>query len=436
MLRVSNLFGILRHKGFLKYFSNTAWIFVEQILRLVSGLIVGIWVARYLGPNNLGIISYIGAIVAIFGSFSKLGLDGILIRQLVLHGSNKYIYLGTGFWLKFLGALLATFLILMLSLFLDVDSSTKFYIFIICIGLLFQPLEVISFLFQAQANSKVISIGKFCQLVLLSLFRLGLVFWEADLLWFVVAVLLDQVIMGLAFVIIYKARGFKNYYGFFDMTIARRLLTDSWPMIFTSFVIMIYMRIDQVMIQKMLGNEEVGIYSAALRLSEVWYFFPIIIVNSIYPALINAKSVNEDLYLLRLQRLYTFLIWMAIFVGVIVSFFSEPVINFLYGLEFKSAADVLIVHIWTGVFVFFGCAKGKWILTENIAKISLYCTGVGAVVNIIVNFILIPYMGVVGAAIATLIAQAVSALFVPLFFVKDRASVKMFFNAFIFARLR
>ncbi len=436
MFSTSILSTLLSNKGFLRYFSNTSWIFAEQLIRLSSGLIVGIWVARYLGPNDLGVVSYIGAIVGIFGCFSKLGLDGILIRELVEHNQEKYTYLGTAFWLKLLGALLAIFMILIASFFLHVDTRTQFYIFIISLGLIFQPLEVIDFLFQAQAISKFISIGRFFQLVLSSLFRLGLVFFGANLFWFVIAVLLDQILIGLIFVIVYKTMGYKNCYSFFDVRVAKKLLIDSWPMIFTSFVIMIYMRIDQVMIQGMLGNEGVGIYSVALRLSEVWYFVPMIIVNSIFPALINAKSANEDLYLLRLQRLYTFLIWISISVSIVVTFLAEPAINFLYGSEFKSAAVVLTVHIWTGVFVFFGCAKGKWILTENIQKISLYCTGVGAAVNILINFILIPSMGVVGAAIATLIAQAVSALIVPLFFVKDRASVKMFFKSFIFAGLR
>lgn len=397
---------------------------------------VGVWVARYLGPNDLGVISYIGAIVGIFGSFSKLGLDGIVIRELVANSKDKYTYLGTAFWLKLLGAFLAVAMILIASYFLHLDARTRFYIFIISIGLVFQPLEVVDFLFQAQANSKLISIGKFFQLVLSAFLRLGLIFFGAKLLWFVIAVMVDQILIGVILIIVYKTKSYKDYYNFFDMRVAKKLLMDSWPMIFTSFVIMIYMRIDQIMIQGMLGNEGVGIYSVALRLSEVWYFVPMIIVNSIFPALINAKSSNEDLYLVRLQRLYTFLIWISISVSIAITFLAHPVINFLYGPEFISAADVLIVHIWTGVFVFFGCAKGKWVLTENIQKISLYCTGVGAVANVLINFILIPYMGVAGAAIATLIAQAISALFVPLFFVKDRVSVKMFFKSFIFAGLR
>ena len=199
---------------------------------------------------------------------------------------------------------------------------------------------------------------------------------------------------------------------------------------------MIYMRIDQIMIKEMLGEKDVGIYSAAVRLSEVFYFIPMIITNSLFPAIVAAKKINERLYFIRIQRLFTMLVWLAIAIALPTSILNEWLVVMLYGVDYKEAGKVLMISIWAGIFVFYGAARGRWLITENMQGYGVICTSVGAVTNIALNLILIKKLGIIGAAISTFMAYGMSSIIVPIFFVKDRVSVVMFLNTFWFKNIR
>ena len=191
---------------------------------------------------------------------------------------------------------------------------------------------------------------------------------------------------------------------------------------------MIYMRIDQIMIQEMLGEREVGLFSAAVRISEVWYFIPMIITASLFPSIVNAKKISEELYYARLQRLYTFMVWLAIAIALPMTFLSDWLVTLLYGESYREAGQVLMVHIWAGVFVFLGVASGRWLISENLQWIAFYRTFSGAIINIILNFVLIPIYGLIGAAIATVIAQTMAAFVCDILSKKTRMAFFMKLN--------
>lgn len=402
---ISKIKALKNHTGFRRYGANTAWMLSEQILRMIAGLLVGIWVTRYLGPEQFGVLSYVMAFTAIFAGIAKLGLDGIVVRDLVNAPEKRDAYLGTAFWLKVMGAFLAMIAIASATLFTSNDSTTNLYIFIIASTMIFQSFEVIDFYFQSKVLSKFVSISKMTQLFFSSLLKIYLVLSGADLFWFVLVSVFDQITLALSLLYAYRKQTLGNFYGYFDRAIAKQLLSNSWPLILSSLVVMIYMRIDQIMIKEILGMEEVGIYSAALRLSEIWYFIPMILANSLFPAIVNAKQVSIEFYHARLQKFYTLMVWMAIGIATPMTFLSDWLILFLYGEAYSDAGEVLMIHIWTGVFVFLGVAFGRYLTAENLNKKSFYRTFLGAITNVVLNFILIPKYGIYGAAIATLLAQ-------------------------------
>ena len=187
-------------------------------------------------------------------------------------------------------------------------------------------------------------------------------------------------------------------------------------------VIMVYMRIDQVMIKVMLDNEAAGNYAAAVKLSEAWYFVPMVITQSFFPAILDAKKQSEQAYYVRLQRLYDLLVWLSIGVALPITILSKWVIVSLYGVAYSQGGAVLSIHIWAGLFVAMGVANSKWLLVENLQIISLINTTIGAFINIILNLILIPLYGIVGAALATVISYSLAAYFFLLVHVKSRKS--------------
>ncbi|WP_217532917.1 flippase [Vibrio metschnikovii] len=394
--------SVLKHQGFLRYFKNTSWLIAEQFLRIIAGLLVGIWVARYLGPQQFGLFSYALAFTAIFAGIAKLGLDGIIVRELINHPDKRDAYLGTAFWLKVMGSIIVMLLMAAVIPFTNNDATTNLFIFIIACGLVFQSFEVVEFYFQSQVLAKLISICKIIQLSLSSLIKIYLVITEAELIWFVLVTTFDALSLAICYFSAYRLQKATVFYTCFNFIIAKRLLKDSWPLIFSSIVVMIYMRIDQIMIKQMLGEYEVGIYSAAIRLSEAFYFIPTIITASLFPAILNAKKISHELYMLRMQRLYTMMVWTAIIIAIPITIFSDWIVFVLYGNDYSTSADILMIHVWSGIFVFLTVSSGKYLTSEGLTRKIFYRNLSGMILNVMLNFKMIPLYGGVGAALATL----------------------------------
>ncbi len=392
----------------MKYFKNTSWLFFGRILQMVISLLVGVYVVRYLGPSRYGLLSYAVAFVGLFSATASLGLDRIVVRELVKTPKKRDELLGTAFWLKVIGVIIMGMTILIGVQFTNNDGFTNLLIAITAIGFVFQPFNVIDLNFQATVQSKYVVYVQIIQMVISSITKLILIWISASLLWFAVVSLSDVVIFAIGLIWNYIRKVDKISLWKPRMAIAVSLLKDSWPLILSGMAIMIYMRIDQVMIKEMIGTKEVGYYAAAVKLSEAWYFIPMAITSSLFPAIINAKKLSEELYYSRLQRLYDLMVWMAVAIALPTTVLASWVIRILYGRAYLPAAGVLSIYIWAGVFIFLGVASSNWFVTENLQRYSLYRTLAGVVINIILNYIFIPIYSIYGAAFATLISQAVA----------------------------
>ena len=421
----SKIQNLQQHSGFMKYFKNTSWLFGEKILRMVVGLFVGIWVARYLGPEQFGLFSYAQSFVGLFTAIATLGLDGIVVRELVKDESRRDELIGTAFYLKLIGAIAVLIVLAVAIQFTSNDHYTNVLVFIIASATIFQAFNVVDMYFQAKVLSKYVVYANVISLFVSSIVKIVLILNDAPLLAFAWATLFDSVVLALGFIYYYIKNNstFNIQHLTFKRETAVSLLKDSWPLILSGIVISIYMKIDQVMIQEMMGSEAVGQYAAAVRISEAWYFIPMVVASSLFPAIINAKKQSEELYYARLQKLYDLMVWMAIAIALPMTFLSDWLINLLYGEQYSEAGSVLMIHIWAGVFVFLGVSFGKFLTTENLTRKAFYRTLLGAILNVIFNFILIPKYGINGAAIATLLGQLIANYFYDIF---DRDLHKQF----------
>lgn len=415
----------------MKYFKNTSWLFGEKILRMVVGLFVGVWVARYLGPEQFGLFSYAQSFVSLFTAIAGLGLDSIIVRELVKDESKRDALLGTAFRLKLIGALFVLIVLAIAVKLSDQDSLTTLLIFIIASATVFQSFNVIDLYFQANVLSKYVVYANIISLLISSMVKIWLVINEAPLLYFAYSILFDSFVLIVGFLYFYRYKKLFVSRWFFDVKLARKLLKDSWSLILSGLVISIYMKVDQIMIKEMLNVEAVGQYAAAVRISEAWYFIPMVVASSLFPAIINAKQQSEALYYARLQKLYDLMVWMAIAIALPMTFLSDWVVNLLYGEQYNQAGSVLMIHIWAGVFVFLGVVFSKYLTNENLTRKSFYRTLLGAVINVILNISLITQYGIKGAAIATLLSQF-AANYMYDFFDKDlygqlRMKTKSFF---------
>ena len=393
--------------GFTKYFQNTSWLFSEKILRLAVGILIGVWVARYLGPERFGLYSYAQSFVGLFATVATLGLNNIIVRELVKKEKLRDELLGTGFYLKIIGALTVLILLAIAIQFTSNDQYTNVLVFIIASATIFQSFNVIDLYFQSKVLSRYVVYANMISLFLSSILKVLLILYEAPLIAFAYAVLFDSFVLACGLVYFYvKHANFKIMQFKFKRKLAVLLLRDSWPLILSGIIISVYMKIDQVMIKEMLDSQAVGQYSAAVKLSEAWYFIPMVITSSLFPAIINAKEKSSKLYYSRLQKLYDLMVWVAVVIALPMTFLSDWLIDILYGEQFFQAGGVLMIHIWASVFVFLGVVGNKWYIAENLQKYSFYRSLAGGIINVLMNYFLIPIYGIYGAAFSTIISQA------------------------------
>jgi len=401
------------------------------MLRLLSGLVVGVLVARFLGPENYGLLNYAMSFTALFLAFSGLGLDSIMVRELLNHPDLRTQIMGTAFRLKMIAAIIILLLVFVAVMLGNETTEVKIMMLILASAALFQSFSVIEYFFQSEVQSKLVVYANVISLIITSGLKIWLIIIEAELVFFAVAFTLDAVVVAAGMVYFYRIAGHTPLDWKFDLGTARDLLRQSWPLVLASVVITVYMKIDQIMIKDMLGPAENGYYAAAVRISETWYFIPMAICNSLFPAIINAKNRADGSYEIRLQRLFDLMVGLALLVAIPITLLSKPLILLLFGPDYASAAGVLTVHIWAGLFVSLGVSGSLWLVSEKLQKLSFYRTATGAVVNIVLNFIFIPRYGIVGAAVTTLISQFMAALFFDVFFKRTRGVFLMKMKALL-----
>ena len=399
--------------AFQKYVKNTSWLLAGKLLSLVVGFII----ARYLGPYAFGDLSFADAFAALFAAVGTLGLDSFIIREIIQHPDKRDEILGTSLVMRLAAnAILIPLAILTYLAFRQLSTNETEVSLALLIALcssaaLFKSFNIIDSYFQSQVASKyVVQVQNVC-LVLSTGVKIALIYNHAPVFYFAGALVFDSAILALGLLFIYKRKQLHLHTWTFNWTRAKSLIQQSWPLILTAVMISIYMKIDQVML-KSAGSKIVGIYSAAARISESWYFIPVAIVTSVFPAIIHARKTDIDRYHKRLQNLYDLLVAISLPVAILVSIFANQIIHILYGNPYQGAGLLLSIHIWSGIFVFLGSASSQFLLAEGFTLISFSRTAFGALVNVVLNLWLIPIYGALGASIATLIAYASSTFFI------------------------
>lgn len=402
---------INQRSGFRNIIINAGWLFADQGLTMVVGFLVGAWVARYLGPAQYGIYNYALAIVALFSPLVALGLKDIVIRDIVRKPEDKDKLLGAAFGLKFAGSLLALGLAIGIGQITQPDDAlTRFLIAIMAGQFVFAALnETLDYWFQSQVQAKYTVWAKNIGALLIAVVKIGLILYKAPLIAFAWAALCQVVIFTIMLAVFHRTSQQRLTTWRLNFFHARSLLANSWPLILSDLAIMIYMRIGQVMLGNMADKETLGLYSAATRLSELWYFIPMAISSSVFPAIIRSRETqSQKNYHRRMQVFYDAMSLTAYAIVIPLVLLGPTLVNILFGAEYAQAGLVLRVHAWSFLFVSLGVARSRWLIGENMIRFDMFATILGAVVNIVMNYFLIPRYGGMGTAWAALISYAVS----------------------------
>ncbi|WP_406824461.1 flippase [Pedobacter sp. KACC 23697] len=404
-------------EAFNKYLKNTGLLMLGRVGSLAIKMAVSIMVANYLLAFNNGILTSAIAYTYLFASIAGLGLDQFIVKELHQFPGNRDTILGTAFWLKATAGLICIPAIFLAWTIRPLADIPYHIILTLSFTGLFQSLTVIDSYFQSEVQSKYIMQVQIVGNFISALTKVMLIMFSAELIYFVYSFLFDTVLLSVGYFYVYQRKGRNIFNWNFNKELAIRLLHFSWPLIISGIMVSVYMKIDQLMLKEIMGHNgtaEAGAYATAVSLSEALNFVPVAIVTSLFPAILNARRDNPERYQKRLQNLYDLMAWLSLAFALFVTF-AAPYIYKLFNPEFAFAAPALALHVWGSIFVFLGVASGQYLIAEGFSRLTFIRTGFGAAVNIVLNLILIPKMGMIGTAIATVIAYFCSTFFILLF---------------------
>lgn len=420
--------------GLKKIFGNSMWQIGEKIITMLLTVIVSSLIARYLGPQDYGLVSYIVSVVSLYTTFSILGMQEIVVKDIVNNEDEDGTIICTGFIIRVIGGIVLILLSQITLLILN-GLNITYQILGAIMGscMIFKSFEVIEYYLQAKMKLKVIAIIRFITTLIVLAAKVLVVVFQLGSMGYMATYLIDAVVAGSLLYIYYKTKN-KNQKWKFNINYAKNLLSRSWYIAVSGIFSVIYARIDQIMLKTMLNSTaENGIYAVAVKIAEMWYFVPSAIVVSFQP-IINAekKEHNEKRYIELLQQLYDIVALVGIAFGIMILLFGKIAINILYGAEYAASATVLSICVWSGLFATLGVARSVWMINENLQKYNIVYTLAGAVTNIVLNILIIPKLGAIGAAITTVISEIVADVITLLCFKQTRKSSIMILKAIFY----
>ena len=415
-----------------KSIKNSGWIIGQQIFQMALQLIVGIFTARYLGPSNYGSLNYTASFVTFFTSIATLGMDGVVIKKLVEHPDDEGLYLGSSMGLRFIASVFSIISVSLIVFILNPSQPIKLVlVFLQSFQLSFKAIEILDSWFQRHLKSKYVSIGKMLACITVSAYKFFLLATAKNIVWFAFSNSLTNGVVMLVEIYFYKKDNGQKLK--FNFKIGKEILYESYHFIISGLMVAIYGQMDRIMIGQMLTDTDVGLYTTATAICGMWIFIPTAVISSFQPVIMETKKYqSHESYILKLEQLYSAIIWLCILVSCFVVLLAKPVILVLYGKQYIGAVTTLQIAIWFETFSMIGTARGIWILCENKNKYVKYYLFIGVIVNLILNAVMIPAIGINGAALATLVTQITTSLISPLFFKETRIHTKLVLDALIF----
>ena len=411
-----------------KFAINASWLAIGRIFQVAITFITTMFVARYLGPEKYGIITYSYSYVVIFSSFATLGLNDIAVKELLDKDNKKSDVLGTMISLKLISSILTIGFIYMVVTIMNDSSIVRTVAFLQSLSLLFQIFDSINYFYQSNLLSQKFAIVNIAAYSLTAIFRIYGLINGKNIEWFAFAVSLDYLAISVLLMCIYFKDGYKLS---FNKTIIKKLLSKSYNYIFASVMIGIYSKADTIILEEIIDEANVGYYAAATTICNAWPIFLQAIIDSASPIIIQLRNEDIEAYKNRLRQLFATIFYISIFVGIVILLFSKFAISFIYGSDYLPAVSALKIVCWSTIFSYFGVARGIWMQCENKIKYEKLLYLLGAISNIILNIVLINMYGINGAALALTLTQFLTNFVYVYLLPQTRESAKLMLDGII-----
>ncbi len=418
-----------------KTIKNAGWLIGGRVAQMLISLVVGVLTARYLGPSNYGLIGYAGAYTAFFMSFCTLGINSVLVKEFIDNPEQEGTTIGTTLVLRAVSSLLSAIVIICIVLFLDADEAVTIAVVALCsIGVVFHIFETFNFWFQAQLNSKITAIATFAAYCVTALYRVILMITGKNVIFFAFASSVDYICIAVILLFSYKKYGGKRLG--FSFGKAKHLLSKSHHFILSGLMVSIYGQTDKLMLKQMINDTEIGYYTTAVTISNMWCFVLAAIIDSVFPSIMEANGKDEKLFKLRNRQLYAIVFYISAIVSLGFTVLAPLIISILYGKEFMGSVNPLRIITWYTAFSYLGVARNAWMVCRDKQSYLKYIYLSAAVSNVILNLVFIPLWGASGAAIASLISQVLTLVILPLFIKPLKENVVLMLEAILLKKIK
>ena len=387
-----------------KIVKNASWIIMCRIAQAILSLLVSMITARYLGPSNYGLITYASSIVAFIVPVVQLGLNCTLVQELVDNPDSCGDIIGTSTIITMISSLVGILGTWAFTAIANKNETETIMVSVIySISLLFQMAEMIQYWYQSKLLSKYVSIVSLISRVIVSVYKIYIIIAGKNIYWFAIVNSFDFAMISIAlFAIYFKLGGDKLSFSF---KTAKKMLAKSKHFIIAGMMVSVFSQTDKIMLKLMIGDAEIGFYSAAITCSGMSIFVFTAVMDSFRPVIFENAKTDMALYKKNTVRLYSLIIYMALIQSVILTIFAKPIINLLYGADYLPAVIILQIITWYSAFSYLGSARGIWFLAEGKQKYVWITNLVGATINVVGNIMLIPLLGACGAAISSVVTQ-------------------------------
>lgn len=413
-----------------KEIKNASWLIGGRIAQMVLAFFVGIITARYLGPGNYGLINYGQAFVSFFTAFCTLGINAVIIKDFVDKPDEQGIAIGTTLVLRGLSSFLSAIMIVGIVSIIDSGETETIIVVALCsIALIFQIFDTFNYWFQSRYQSKITSIATLLAYSIVSLYKIVLLIANKSVKWFAFSTALDYIVIGVVLFLSYEHNNGPKLH--FSLDKAKVLLGKSYHYILSSMMVAIYGQTDKLMLKQMLNETEVGFYSVATSLCTIWVFVLQAIIDSLYPTILNLFSKDKEAFNKKNRQLYSIVFYVSCSVSVLFTLFAEIGITIMYGPDYLGAINPLRIITWYTAFSYLGVARNAWIVCNNKQKYLKYMYIGAAIINVVLNALMIPVLGASGAALASLITQLFTSIILPYMFKEMRENAQMMIDAIL-----
>lgn len=398
--------------------NNVFWALLGKVVNMFGSLFVGILVARYLGPSQYGLMNYVISYVAMFSIIATFGLSHIEVRELARIPERKNEIIGTCFVLRMLFATIGYLIIIVTVFISEADSFTTIMIMVYGLTLYTSCFEVIRNYFTSIIKNEYVVKSEISRTIIGAFIKIALLLVHARLEYFIIATLFDTILVASGYLLSYSKKAGRITDWKYNKTLVPFLVKQSFPLLLSGAAVVIYQRIDQIMIGNMIDKESVGYFATAGKFLDIVLFLPGVLTQTVTPLLIKTKEERTLIeYENRCRQFISIIVWISVILALLTSVLANAIILLTYGAEYSMAVPVLQIMAWKTVGMALSSSGGQIIIIEGLQKWAVVRNVMGCVTCVIMNYLFIPTYGIIGSSIVTVLTVFVSGfmsnLFIP-----------------------